>query len=170
MGFRIRTCPMSTSFLDLLDNIWNSLDDILVCVGVFLIAQIASSVLHRSMRTYFRLGAYISQASQFLLLFSVFIFLTGHLLGSETAVALFSGFSIGFGYALQPYIVSLMAGGTFYISGTVRRGDTLHVGEQSVHVESVGLLFVTTKQDKLVTYFPNSVLSSRPFSVERPSL
>ena len=161
---------MSTSFLELLHNIWNSLDDILVCVGVFLIAQIMSSVLHRSMRTYFQLGAYISQAAQFLLLFSVFIFLAGHLLGSDTAVALFSGFSIGFGYALQPYIMSLMAGGTFYIAGTIRHGDKLHVGEQTVNVEAVGLLFVTAKSGKLVTYFPNSVLSSRPFSVERHGL
>jgi small-conductance mechanosensitive channel len=160
---------MSTSFTELVNNIWNSLDDILVCVGVFLVTHIFASGLRQILRVYFHLGAWISQSAQFLVLFSVLVFLAGHLLGVDTAISLFSGFSIGLGYALQPYIISLLAGGTLYASGLLRRGDRLHINDNTMVVESIGLLYVSAKNDKLTTYLPNAMLSSRPFSILRES-
>lgn len=157
----------NVSFLFLFQRIWYSLDDILVSLGVFLIACQVSRFLHYCLRYYFRASAYISQATHFVFLFTVFVFLVSHLLGASTAASLFGGFSIGFGYAMQPYIVSFVAGGTFMITRIVRPGDQLTIGDKTVMVHHVGLLYVATKYEKSTTYFPTAVLAQAPFSVTR---
>ena len=157
----------NVSFLLLFQRIWNSLDDILVSLGVFLIACQMSRFLHYCLRFYFNASAYMSQATHFVFLFTVFIFLVSHLLGASTAASLFGGFSIGFGYAMQPYIVSFVAGGTFMITRIVRAGDQLTIGDKTVTVHHVGLLYVAAKNEKSTTYFPTAVLAQAPFSVTR---
>lgn len=155
------------SFLNLFERIWYSLDDILVCLGVFLVACQCSRALHSCLRVYFEMSAYVSQSAHCFFLFTIFVFLVSHLVGVTTTESLFGGLSIGFGYALQPYIVSLVAGGTFILTRIIRSGDQLRIGDQTVVVDHVGLLFVSAKQDKMTTYFPNAMLTSRPFSVLR---
>ncbi len=163
------TDTSSTSFIELFSKMWNSLDDILVCVGVFLVVQVFSSQLNNCLFNYFKTSAYISQSAQFLFLFTTIIFLISHLIGSSVAVSLFGGFSIGLGYALQPYIVSLLAGGTLRMSNIIRQGDTITINEDSLVVDHVGLLYISTKKNKVITYFPNAMLSSTPFSIQRSS-
>ncbi len=157
----------SVSLLELFRQVWDSLDDIIVCVGILTLSLKCTRSLHFCMRSYFGCMAYISQAVHFMVLFTIAVFLLSHLVGMETARSLFSGFSIGIGYAMQPYIVSLVAGGTFLFTRILRAGDRLEIGEQTVTVDHVGLLYVAAKTDKTTTYFPNSMLASRPFSVMR---
>ena len=113
------------SLFSLFERIWYSLDDIFVCFGVFLVATQLAKSTYGCMRNYFRLSFYVSQATHFALLFTAVIFLIGHLVGSETAISFLGGLSIGLGYALQPYIVSLLAGGTLLTMETIREGDEL---------------------------------------------
>lgn len=155
------------SFIHLFERVWYSLDDVLVCIGVWLVAVNLSRLCHNGMRSYFRSSVYVAQAVHFAVLFSCSIFLVGHLVGGSTAVSLFQGFSIGFGYAMQPYIVSLLAGATFLSMDVIGAGDELIVNSESATVKYVGLLYVSTQKGATVTYYPNSVLSSRPFSVQR---
>ena len=155
------------SLFSLFERIWNSLDDIFVCFGMFLVATQLANSTYSCMRNYFRLSFYVSQATHFALLSTFCIFLIGHLVGSETAISFLGGLSIGLGYALQPYIVSLLAGGTLLSMETIRVGDELRIGKESATVEHVGLLYVTTKQDTFKTYFPNAMLAQTPFSVRR---
>ena len=119
------------------------------------------------MRHYFRLSFYVSQATRFVSLSVVVVFLVSHLAGAETALSFLGGLSIGLGYALQPYIVSLLAGGTLLSMETIQRGDELRIGEHTAVVEHVGLLYVTTKKETVKTYFPNAMLAQTPFSVRR---
>ena len=158
----------SPSFIRLFERVWISLDDIFVCIAVILAVFQLTNLLHRTMRHYFRLPAYIAQCFHFVLLFIAVIFVIGHLVGDSTAISLFSGLSIGFGYALQPYIVSLMAGATFVSMGIMTRGDTLTINGNTVVIDHVGLLYVSAKQGPKTTYFPNSLLSASPFTVGRP--
>ena len=102
----------NASLFSLFERIWNSLDDILVCFGIFLVFAQVSKSMYGCLRNYFSLSFYVSQAVHFLLLSTIVIFLIGHLVGTETAISFLGGLSIGLGYALQPYIVSLLAGGT----------------------------------------------------------
>ena len=72
---------------------------------------------------------------------------------------------------MQPYIVSLLAGATFMSMNVVKPGDELLVGSgKGSTVEHVGLLYVCTRTGGIVTYYPNSALSSMPFSVHRKKL
>lgn len=157
----------SVSLLDLFQQVWDSLDDIIVCVGILILSLKCTRSLHFCMRSYFGCMAYISQAVHFAVLFTITVFLMSHLVGMETAKSLFGGFSIGIGYAMQPYIVSLVAGGTFLFTSILRAGDRLEIGQQTVIVDHVGLLYVAAKTGKTTTYFPNSMLASSPFSVMR---
>lgn len=155
------------SLLRLAERIWYSLDDILVSLGVFLLSGQISSFLHFCLRYYFHASAYVSQAVHFIFQFTMFVFLVSHLVGTATANSLFGGFSIGIGYAMQPYIVSLVAGGTLLMSRMIQSGDQLTIGDRTVRVDHIGLLFVSVKEDKVTTYFPNSMLTQSPFSVAR---
>lgn len=160
---------MSFESLDLLlGTVWRSLDDILVCAGMFIIAQVFSGYCSWSLRIYFNCSDYASQTVHFLIMFMVFIFLAGHLIGSETATSLFSGFSIGLGYAMQPYIVSLLAGVTFRSTGMFKRGDSIRILGSEYTLDHIGLIYVCASDEKdgYKVYFPNSVLSGTSVGVK----
>lgn len=158
---------MSFESLDtLLTTVWHSLDDILVCVGVFIISQVFSSYCSWTLQTYFQCSHYTSQGVHFAILFTVFIFLVGHLIGSSTATSLFSGFSIGLGYAMQPYIVSLLAGATFRSTGMFRAGDQVTINGSAYTLEHIGLIYVCVRDKDFCVYFPNSMLSGTPVGVK----
>lgn len=159
---------MSFESLDLLLNtIWTSLDDILVCAGMFIIAQVFSSYCSWSLQTYFRCSHYLSQTTHFVIMFMVFIFLVGHLIGSDTATSLFSGFSIGLGYAMQPYIVSLLAGATFRSTGMFKPGDNIRIQGGEYRLEHIGLIYVCGSDESgYQIYFPNSMLSGTAVGVK----
>jgi small-conductance mechanosensitive channel len=158
---------MSFESLDiLLTTVWHSLDDIFVCVGFFLAANVVASSVQWSLLNYFRSSHYTAQITHFGFLFMVFIFLVGHLIGSDTATSLFSGFSIGFGYAMQPYIVSLLAGATFRSGSMFRAKDLLRINGQDYTLEHTGLLYLCASSDGYKTYFPNSMLAGTPIGVK----
>lgn len=155
------------SLLRLVERIWYSLDDILVSLGIFLVSGQVSIFIHFCLRYYFQTSAYVSQAAHFMFQFTVFVFLLSHLVGMSTADSLFGGFSIGIGYAMQPYIVSLVAGATLLLSRMIQSGDQLTIRGETVQVDHVGLLYVAAKQDKSFTYFPNAMLAQSSFTVTR---
>ena len=148
------------SFDTLLSTVWHSLDDILVCIGVFIIVKVFSSYSSWCLKTYFHCSHYTSQTVQFGILFFILIFLVGHLIGSDTATSLFSGFSIGLGYAMQPYIVSLLAGATFRSTSMFKHGDQIRIQNENYVLEHIGLIYVCVlDSENYKVYFPNSMLS-----------
>jgi small-conductance mechanosensitive channel len=152
---------------NLFDKVWGSLDDILACVGVFLVARIFANSLHWCAKSYFKLSVYSAQALHFGFIFVVFMFLISHLIGATTAVSLFSGFSIGFGYAMQPYIMSLLAGATFRSTDMFRKGDTVNILNNTYVLRHIGLLYVCVEKGDFITYFPNSTLSSSAVGIRK---
>jgi len=158
---------MSFESLDmLLSTVWHSLDDIFVCIGFFLTSQVIANSVRWSLLNYFKCSHYTSQIFHFGFLFLVFIFLVGHLIGSSTATSLFSGFSIGFGYAMQPYIVSLLAGASFRSGSMFRANDLLRINGEDYVLEHVGLLYLCASSGGYKTYFPNSMLTQTPIAVK----
>jgi len=150
---------MSFESLDtLLTTIWHSLDDIFVCVGVFLVARVLASAVSSSLSGYFRTSRYISEIAHFGIVFVSVVFLVNHLIGASTARSIFGGFSIGFGYAMQPYIVSIIAGASFRSGAMFRAKDTIKIGGDVYTVDHVGLLYLCASKDDFKTYFPNSLL------------
>ena len=66
-----------------------------------------------------------------------------------------SGFSIGIGYALQPYIISMFNGAALYGGGRVKRKTRVKFSDDDkyMYVECVGLFFTELKTDENVSIF-----------------
>jgi len=156
------------SLSTLLSTVWSSLDDIFVCVGVALAATVVASSTQWCLLNYFKCTHYVAQVFHFIFLFMVVVFLISHLIGDSVASSLFSGFFIGFGYAMQPYIVSLLAGATFQSGSMFGPHDSLKIDGVDYVVEHIGLLYLClSSNDGYKTYFPNAVLTSMSIAVKR---
>ena len=158
---------MFDSFSTLLTSIWNSLDDVLICVCLFALAMKVSRMLYWCTEEYFRQSVYVAEVVSALWLGTVIVYLSSHLIGEQVAVSLFSGFSIGIGYAMQPYITSVVSSAAMKAMFKLERGDTLRMNDIDYEVHHVGLLYVCTKHDKYWTYFPVTRFLSTPFSVHK---
>ena len=158
---------MFDSFSTLLTSIWNSLDDVLICVCLFALAMKVSRMLYWCTEEYFS-PKRVRGRSCFCIMdwysycVSVFPFNW-----RTVAVSLFSGFSIGIGYAMQPYITSVVSSAAMKAMFKLERGDTLRMNDIDYEVHHVGLLYVCTKHDKYWTYFPVTRFLSTPFSVHK---
>jgi len=161
---------MYESFELLLTSVWLSLDDIFICVGAFIVARVLASGIFWCLHSYFNIGAYESQLAQFSFLSVVVVFLISHLFGQTAITSILGGFSIGIGYALQPYIICFLSGSTLRASDTLRKGQTIIMPGQPpklMTVEKLGLLHVCVSDEKTTTYIPNSYFQTAPLVVAK---
>ena len=159
---------MYQSFELLLQSIWLSLDDIFICLGAFIVARVLAGAIYWCLHSYFDIDAYESELVQFAFLGIVVVFLISHLFGETAVTSILGGFSIGIGYALQPYIISFLAGSTLRM--TLVKGKVILFNGQKLTVEHLGLLYVCAKHDGIKTYIPNAYFQSVPLTVEEKTL
>lgn len=153
---------MYDSFETLFLNIWASLDDVFICVTMAIVLRVISQWLYWCLASYFHLSTYLSDSINFLFLGTISVFLLNHLFGPEIAVALFSGLTIGMGYAFQPYIISLFTGLYNKSSGLVQKGDRILFNNKTVRVTSVTLLHVIVSGEVGDIYIPHAYFQSTP--------
>ena len=157
---------MYDSLQTLFITIWESLDDVFICVTMAIVLYIVSQWLYWCLSSYFDLSTYLSGSINFLFLGTISVFLLNHLFGPDIAVALFSGLSIGMGYAFQPYIISLFTGLYNKSSGLVQKNDKILFNNKTVTVTSVTLLHIVVRSDVAdnVTdiYIPHAFFQSTP--------
>lgn len=160
---------MYNSFETLFSNIWESLDDVFICIASALVLRLISKWLYWCMHSYFRLSEYVSDVVDFVFLaiFSVFILI--HLFGSEIATSLFGGFSIGLGYAFQPYIISLYTGVYNQVREIIKPGEKIFFNNKIVTVESVSLFHICIKDGTMITYIDHAFFKSNPLTKVCPS-
>ena len=156
----------STSFQSLFSKIWNSLDDILLCVGMFMIARIFAKCLKWSLHMYFDTSKFVSQFVEFIFMAIINIFLLSHLCSPAILQALFGGVSIGIGYAFQPYIISFFTGMMIRTENVIKIGDTVTVQGQTGEIEHIGMFYVHLKDGSCI---PNAVFQSSGFNVKTPT-
>lgn len=152
------------TFTKLFTTVWTSLDDILLCAGILLVSIPLLTSCSHGVHSYFKYSVYVSQSINFVSVAVVLVFLLGHLMGEKVAVSLFGGFSVGVGYALQPYIVSLLSGATYYSSNMISEGDEIVVDKKRYSVIDNGILYICAKDvsEDIVVYLPNSMFQNRP--------
>lgn len=153
---------MYDSFQTLFVTIWESLDDVFICVTMAIVLYILSQWLYWCLSSYFDLSTYLSGSINFLFLGTISVFLLNHLFGPDISVSLFSGLSIGLGYALQPYIISLFTGLYNKSSGLVEENDKIMFNNKPVTVTSVTLLHVIVCADVGKIYIPHAFFQSTP--------
>tara|TARA_B110000008_G_C16793240_1_gene493517 strand:+ start:61 stop:537 length:477 start_codon:yes stop_codon:yes gene_type:complete len=158
---------MYNSFTSLFSNIWESLDDVFICVTVAIVLQLLSKWLHWCLHSYFRLTTYVSDVVDFLFVATFTTFLLIHLFGPDIAISLFSGFSIGMGYAFQPFIISLFSG--VYSQARISRGDKILLNNKPMTVEAVSLLHICVRDGPMVTYVPHAFFQTSPLTIVHSS-
>lgn len=154
----------SSSFQSLFETIWNSLDDILLCIGLFMIARIVAKTLKWSLYEYFDTSKFVSQIVEFLFMTIVNIFLISHLCSQAILQALFGGISIGVGYAFQPYIISFFTGMMIRAENVFGKNDQITIQDQSGEVEHIGMFYTHLKNGSCV---PNAIFQNAIFSVKK---
>ena len=155
---------MYASFEIIFTNIAASMDDLFIGATSFIVLRVLSSWLYWCMHSYFRLSAYISEVVNFILWLVLSVFIINHLFGSEVSTSLFQGFSIGMGYAFQPYIVSMFTG---LCNGfMIKKGDIILYNNKEVVVSKLTLFYVTVKSGDFISYIPHRVFSSSPLHVK----
>ena len=161
---------MYETFELLLTSVWLSFDDIFICLGAFIVARVLASGMFWCLRSYFNIGAYESQLAQFSFLAVVVVFLISHLFGETALTSILGGFSIGIGYALQPYIICFLSGSTLRAAGILRKGQTVIMpGDppKMLTVEQLGLLHICVSDEKTTTYIPNSYFQTAPLVIAK---
>lgn len=159
---------MFSSIESLFTKFAESLDDIFIAVATFILLRVLSSWLYWCIFAYFRFSAYVAEVSNFLLWLVLSVFVLNHLFGTEISTSLFSGFSIGMGYAFQPYIVSLFTG---LCNGfMIQTGDTILINDKPCRVIKLTLFYVAVNADGYTTYLPHAYFTSRPLQVKTSSL
>lgn len=152
------------TFESLFSSVWNSLDDILLSVGVFLIMRILTRVLKYSLHSYFDTSKFVAQLVEFFTMTIVAVFLLSHLCSPDVVQSLFGGLSIGVGYAFQPYIISFFTGMMIRAEGMMGPRDKVTVQGQDHMIDHIGMFYVHMVDG---TYIPNTAFQSSGFRVEK---
>ena len=96
----------------------------------------------------------------FLLLTTVSLYLLGHVAGEASTVSILQGFALGVGYALQPYIVSLLSGATYFVSGIISANDVIFVDGNKYTIVSNGILYIEARSDDISIFVPNNFFNN----------
>lgn len=149
-------------------NIWTSLDDVLLCVGALLLAVTISKYVHWILSEYFVTSSFAAQLTHVLVLGGAAVSILTHLFGDGVSKTIFGGFSIGVGYAMQPYVVSIITGCMLRGSDMLSSGQRVQMSGKTFVVKDVGLYYTSLHVDNQpgsVTYFPNTAFQSGSFTV-----
>jgi len=141
----------------------NSMDDIFISGALFILMRVLTNWVYWCMHAYFRASVYASDVVNFGLWFVLVVLVANHLFGTEISTSLFSGFSIGMGYAFQPYIVSMFTG--VFTGFMLHEGDTILFEGNSVKVTKITLFHVAVSSGEYVSYIPHAYFSKAPLSI-----
>ena len=159
---------MWDSFEKIGSNIWDSIDDIFISVGLLLLTTILSKHLYFFMNDYLILGHFTAQLTQVGLFFAVVVLVVQHLFGAATSSAILGGFSIGFGYALQPYIIALFNG--FVLRQGINNHQWLEIPnvlpQKRMKIKYIGMFHTCLDETDAGNFFvSNSLLTGHPFGI-----
>lgn len=154
------------------NSVWYSLDDFFLCIGIILVSVPIITAIGGATQHYFRYSLWVGQAITFVLIATVFLFLLGHVAGESSTVSMLQGFALGVGYALQPYIVSLLSGATYFSTSMLEAGDQIYMDGDEYNIVSNGILYIkaehTTKNILIYVpngYFQNVILKKKTKSI-----
>jgi small-conductance mechanosensitive channel len=145
------------------DAVWYSLDDFFLCIGVVVISVPLVLSIGSATQHYFRYSLWTGQMITFVLFASVFLYLFGHIAGETATVSILQGFALGFGYALQPYIVSLLSGATYFSAGMIKAKDIIIVDNVEYVVVENGILYIEAKEvtdSGSIVFIPNNFFNN----------
>lgn len=148
-------------------NIWTSLDDVILCIGALLLAVSVSRNVHWVLTEYFATSSFMAQMAHVFVLGGAVLSILSHLFGNTVSRSIFGGFSIGVGYAMQPFIRNIVGGFILRSSEMIRAGIRIQMKDTKYTVVEVGMYYTTLQPTDGVgtEYVPNVVFENERFVV-----
>ena len=126
-------------------NIWTSLDDVILCIGALLLAVSVSRNVHWVLTEYFATSSFMAQMAHVFVLGGAVLSILSHLFGNTVSRSIFGGFSIGVGYAMQPFIRNIVGGFILRSSEMIRTGIRIRLKDTDYTVTEVGMYYTTLR-------------------------
>ena len=153
---------MWKALLDIGTELWENLDDVFVSILIIVIGNQIAHLLYKFTKDFLKLGILPAQTIKIVLQACVFVVILLHILGDDVVRSFTGGISIGIGYDLQPYIISIFNGLMIHNDDIIIPGDNKSYGSIisipsmnliNVKIDSVGLfntLLINNKNEKIL--------------------
>ena len=153
---------MWKALLDIGTELWENLDDVFVSILIIVIGNQIAHLLYKFTKDFLKLGILPAQTIKIVLQAFVFVVILLQILGDDVVRSFTGGISIGIGYALQPYIISIFNGLMIHNDDIIIPGDNKSYGSIisipsmnliNVKIDSVGLfntLLINNKNEKIL--------------------
>ena len=153
---------MWKALLDIGTELWENLDDVFVSILIIVIGNQIAHLLYKFTKDFLKLGILPAQTIKIVLQAFVFVVILLQILGDDVVRSFTGGISIGIGYALQPYIISIFNGLMIHNDDIIIPGDNKSYGSIisipsmnliNVKIDSVGLfntLLINNNNEKIL--------------------
>ena len=158
----------------LADNVWESVDDIWVGVLVLTVGHMIAHGVHYLLGRLLKYPMFIVDIITTSWRFFLFAVCLYQIIGVGAVQHFVAGFSVGIGYALQPYIISMFNGAAMFGSGMVERGALVKFKADDTDwmtVIHVGLFFTRLEYGRdTVVFVSNSEMIQNTLYVQKRKL
>ena len=141
----------------------NNIDDVFVSIIIIVIGNKLASYMYEFLKDFLKVNILTSQILKITVQLFIIVLCVVQLIGSEVVNNFTGGISIGLGYALQPYIISIFNGLMVHNDHDVvpkkTRISLPSEGITNAYVESIGLFNTVLKENGDTIIISNSTLT-----------
>jgi hypothetical protein len=154
---------MWKAFESIGSGMWENADDVLVSVILIIIGNVIASLIYYFTKEFLKTGVLFAQIIKITFQIFIIVICVVQIIGQDVVSHFTGGISIGLGYALQPYIISIFNGLMVHNDHEVvprkTRISLPSEGITNAYVESIGLFNTVLKENGDTIIISNSSLT-----------
>ena len=154
---------MWKAFESIGSGMWENADDVLVSIILIIIGNIIASLIYYFTKEFLKTGVLFAQIIKITFQLFIIVICVVQIIGQDVVSHFTGGISIGLGYALQPYIISIFNGLMVHNDHDVvpkkTRISLPSEGITNAYVESIGLFNTVLKENGDTIIISNSSLT-----------
>ena len=101
---------MWKAFQSIGTDMWENADDVLVSIILIIIGNVIASIIYYFTKEFLKTGVLFAQIVKITFQLFIIVICVVQVIGEDVVSHFTGGISIGLGYALQPYIISIFNG------------------------------------------------------------
>lgn len=154
---------MWKAFQSIGTDMWENADDVLVSIILIIIGNVIASIIYYFTKEFLKTGVLFAQIVKITFQLFIIVICVVQVIGEDVVSHFTGGISIGLGYALQPYIISIFNGLMVHNDHDVVPKQTRislpAEGITNAYVESIGLFNTVLKENNDTIIISNSTLT-----------
>lgn len=154
---------MWKAFQSIGTDMWENADDVLVSIILIIIGNVIASIIYYFTKEFLKTGVLFAQIVKITFQLFIIVICVVQVIGEDVVSHFTGGISIGLGYALQPYIISIFNGLMVHNDHDVvpkkTRISLPSEGITNAYVESIGLFNTVLKENGDTIIISNSTLT-----------